>query len=468
MDQVQKSSNLIIDLDGTLIKTDLLIESAIGLIKKNPFYIFLLILWLLKGRANLKNQIASRIDLRVNLLPYRSKIIEIIQSYPGKKVLATASNYKYAKAVAEHLGIFDEFIASDAINNLKGKQKAKIIIEKFGTDFEYIGDSEADIPIWQQAQRGFVINPNNHLKKKISKLKNISVINDEFTPSLKSILALIRIHQWSKNILLFLPLIGAHELLNPSFMIKTLVGFFSFSLCASSVYILNDIIDLEEDRSHKTKKFRSLASGQVKIQTGLLIIPTLIITSILISTNLNLHFLIWLFIYYSLTFLYTIFLKKIAILDMVILTSLYIIRIISGAAINNIKITFWFLAFAVFLFFSLAIIKRFIEINESSHTASKRGYQDIDINLISISGVTSSYISILIIMLYLYNHSQSLIEQNPILLLILCFIMLYGYSRIWLLAYRKKLNDDPVVFVLKDKISLILGFVSGLIIFFLT
>jgi 4-hydroxybenzoate polyprenyltransferase/phosphoserine phosphatase len=467
MDQKSKST-LIIDLDGTLIKTDLLFESAIRLIKKNPFYIFLLIFWLLKGRANLKDKIASRVDLRVDLLPYRSQIIDIIRSHQGKKVLATASNYRYAKAVADHLGIFDEIIASDAVTNLKGKQKAKIIIEKFGTDFEYIGDSEADIPIWQKAQLGFVINPNNHLQKKISRLENMHIINDDSTPSLKAIFALIRIHQWSKNILLFLPLIGAHELLNTSFLIKTLSGFFSFSLCASSVYILNDLLDLEEDRSHKTKKLRSLASGQIKISTSIFIIPTLMLVSILIALSLNLQFLIWLFIYYSLTFFYTILLKRIVILDTIILTGLYIIRIISGAAINNIKITFWFLAFAVFLFFSLAIIKRFVEVNESSHTATKRGYEDIDISLISISGITSSYISILIMMLYLYNHSNSIVEQNPILLLILCFIMLYGYSRIWLFAYRKKLNDDPVVFILKDKISMILGLASGLIVFLLT
>lgn len=468
MPQDNNESILIVDLDGTLIKSDLLVESSIRLIKKNPLYIFLLIIWLFRGKAKLKNEIASRIDIRVDLLPYRTQIIEKIKSHTGKKVLATAAHYKYANAVANYLEIFDDVLASDEKTNLKGNKKVQFITERYGETFDYIGDSSADIPIWQKANKKYVVSPNNSLKNKLKKLSNIEFINENSTSTLKSYLNLLRVHQWTKNLLLFLPLIGAHNLFNFIYSFKTLVGVLSFSLCASSVYLLNDIFDLEEDRLHRTKKNRSIANGSIKISSALIVIPLLVVFSTLIALFLDMKFLLWLFVYYVLTLAYTIFLKRIVILDMIMLTSLYIIRIISGSVINNIKITFWFLAFAVFLFFSLAIIKRFVEVNESEHTAQKRGYQNIDINLISISGITSSYISVLIMMLYLYNHSNSTIEKNPLQLLILCLIMLYGYTRLWMLAFRRQVNEDPVVFILKDTTSLVLTIISGLIIFYLT
>ena len=461
-------TTLVIDLDGTLIKTDILIETTINLLKKNPFYVFYIFFWLIQGKANLKNQIAQRVDINASLLPYRACLIEKIKEHPGKKILATATHYKYATEIANYLGIFDEVLASDQNCNLKSLKKAEILKSKFGNNFDYIGDSSSDIPVWKEAQKAYIVNPNKALKKTLVNLPSFEFIEDQPESSFKSFVKLIRVHQWSKNLLLFLPLIGAHEIFNFNLSLKTFIGFISFSLCASSVYLLNDILDLESDRAHRTKKNRPLANANLSIVSALIAIPILILVSAILALNLNIEFLTCLIIYYLMTFFYTIILKKIVILDLIMLTTLYTIRIISGAVINNLKITFWFLAFAVFLLFSLAVIKRFVEINESEHTAKERGYHASDLNLISISGITSSQISILIIALYLYNHSDAVLDRHPIILLILCLTLLYGYTRLWLLAFRKQINDDPVVFILKDYISLILGLISVVILFYLT
>ncbi len=456
----EAKSTIIVDLDGTLIKTDCLYESFLLLIKKNPFYIFLVILWLFQGKAKLKYEIAKRVDLNVSLLPLNEKVIQFIKRFDGKKILATASNEKYAQAIAKNLNIFDDVLASSESFNLLGTNKAKVIQERYGNNYIYLGDSRHDIPLWQASNHAYVVNPSSSLIHKIkSKVQNIEIIQDEAPSKSKSFKAL-RPHQWAKNILLFAPLLAAHRYNEIDLLISTLIAFISFSLCASSVYILNDLTDLEDDRAHARKRNRPFASGALSLKYGIRLIPILLAISISIALQLGTAFLATLAIYYCITLAYSLFLKRIAIADTVTLSALYIIRMIAGAAVAAIPLSFWFLAFGIFLFYSLAVLKRYIEVVNSQATISNRGYLQADEKLLPIFGISSSYISILILMLYLHHISPMNIVEHPLLMLGLCFILLFWYTRLWSLAQRDQLHDDPVIFVLKDPTSIVLGLIS--------
>lgn len=467
---IKNNSTLVVDLDGSLIRTDLLYESFLILVKSNPLYVFLAILWLLKGKSNLKDQIASRVDIKVEALPYNEKVIHYIKRFNGKKILATASNEKYAKQVAEYLGVFDEVLASNKIYNLRGKDKAKVLLEKYPNGFEYIGDSMPDLKVWEHATRVLVCSPSKSFIKTIkAKLnKEPEIISEEVLCTWKAVFKALRPHQWAKNLLLFSPLAAAHMLTDTNVLFTVGLAAISFSFCASSVYILNDLFDLEDDRAHHRKKNRPFASGALPIPCGLALVPILLIASLLIALQLPLAFLITLIVYYAITLAYSLYFKRVVIVDIISLSVLYIIRMIAGAKAAGIPLTFWFLAFGVFLFFSLAVLKRYIELLNSNHTATKRGYRPNDIKLIPVFGISSAYLSILIMVLYLNQQTHLVVDHHPIMLLIICFIVLFWYTRLWILASRDELHDDPVVFVIKDLPSLLLGLIAALILYYLT
>ncbi len=449
---------LFVDLDGSLIKTDMLVESVFALLKQNPLVIFHIILWLLKGKAYLKNQIAARVEINPEMLPYNAAFLDYLRkeaSGAREIILATATNSKIAHGIADHVGVFKDVIASDDTTNLSGKRKLQKINEYTHDDkFAYAGNSTKDLPVWKHADEIIVVNPESGVEKAVGKLGGASHTFKESMPSLKTYLKAIRVHQWVKNALLFLPLLAAHKANDTALLLDAFIAFIAFGFCASSVYLLNDMLDLSADRQHKTKCKRPLASGSVNPVIATLLIPALLLGSLVISLFLPIEFLLVLFGYYITTVAYSFFLKKQAIVDVLLLASLYTLRIIAGGAATSIFPSFWLLAFSMFIFLSLALVKRSAELvnlrDSDEQDVKGRGYHSSDLEYLHSMGAASGYLSVLVIALYINSENVLVFYRHPEILWMLCPLLLYWVSRIWLKTGRGEVHEDPVLFAFKD------------------
>ncbi|KPK52780.1 MAG: hypothetical protein AMJ59_26540 [Gammaproteobacteria bacterium SG8_31] len=458
-DKLQKT--LFVDLDGTLIRTDLLIESVLSLVKQNIFYLFLLPVWLLNGRAYLKQQIADRVNIDPVTLPYREKLLEIIRKRRATGtpvILVTASPLKFANAVAHHLGVFDRVLASSGDTNLKGSKKLEVIRRNSGgNSFDYAGDSKSDLKVWTDASCAIVVNPATALLRRVRRLcDEVLVLNDPDRNRVHNYVTAIRLHHWLKNVLVFVPLILAHRLDEYALIGRAAVAFLSFGLTASSVYLLNDLLDLRSDRNHPSKCARPLASGAIPIEHAVLLIPILLSGALICASVLPLPFLITLAVYFTLTLAYSLRLKFAVILDVLVLAALYTLRLIGGATATTVVPSFWLLSFSMFLFLSLALVKRFSELklHTDRHAGvAVRGYTDDDLPMLSQLGSASAMMSVLVLALYINSDTVSVLYEHPQLIWLMCPLLLYLVSRIWLLAHRRKLHEDPVIFIIRDRRS---------------
>lgn len=464
------SNILVCDLDGTLIKTDMLFESVFMLIKKNPIYILVLPFWIVKGKAYLKSEIDKIVKINPQVLPYNKDVINFLNAKKingDKLVLATASNQNIADKIADYLGIFDEVYGSSNDFNLKSKNKRHFLNEKYGKqNYSYIGDSSADIPVWEDAKYAYLVNNGLSNKHKIDNLKE--EIGAKPKSTLKLVVKEIRVYQWVKNLLLFIPALMAHKT-NLDIYLTLFISFISFSLLASSVYVLNDLLDLDSDRQHPRKKNRPFASGNLSLLYGFILLPILIIVSFGLSIiYLPNEFTLTLLIYYIITNLYSFKLKRLELLDIITLGSLYTIRIISGGFAVDVKISPWLLAFSMFMFISLALLKRYTELltmlKENKLTASGRGYHVEDIDIIRSFGTASAYLSILVYALYAYSEQVQVLYSKPIIMWVVAVLLLYWITRLWFLAHRGQMTDDPIVFTGKDYVSWIIGVLVGILV----
>lgn len=473
-DIAMNNKPLIVDLDGTLIRTDILFESFFGLLKRNIFYIFLVPFWLLRGKAELKREIANRVDIDVSVLPYHQEFLHYLKGQQQSKrtlVLATASDIKYAQQVADYLGIFDEVFASDGVTNLSSSRKLEKLQAHYGdSGFDYAGNSSADFAVWQGAENAIVVNASTSVAAKAETLTQVSSTFKDDHFSVKTYLKALRVHQWVKNILIFVPLLLAHRFTDSYLFGNAALAFIAFSCCASSVYLLNDLLDLENDRHHPRKRKRPFAAGDIPLSKGLILTPVLLAIAIVIATFLPWYFAVVLAAYYVVTLAYSFKLKQVVMIDMLILAGLYTVRIIAGAAATLIEPSFWLLAFSVFVFTSLAMVKRYTELlavkSVEGNQPRGRGYVVEDIPLISALGAASGYISVLVLALYIQSGTVVSLYQTPILIWILCPIMLYWVSRVWMQAHRGQMHDDPVVFAIKDPASIICGLLMAIIVMF--
>lgn len=466
---------LFVDLDGTLIKSDLLFECLVPIIKNYFYALFLAPFWLLKGKAYLKDKFSDLVSINPEILPYNNNVLEYIRKEKengSKIILATASNIKLAKSISDYLGIFDDVIASSKEENLKGKNKLnkiKLYIENNNTnkEFSYIGDSKADVKIFNETDIPIVVGNKNVFNKIKSKNDKTTFVDGENDFSLKKFFKMIRTYQWVKNFLIFLPLILAHKFLDVNLLLKALVAFFSFSFLASSVYIINDIMDVESDRIHPSKKNRPIASGAVKISSALKVAFILMPLSFIISIFLGKEFLFVLLTYFITTSCYSFYLKKIMLVDILILSLLYTVRMFAGGVALNIYLSPWLFMFSMFFFFSLACAKRYSELyavrNNLQDEIKGRGYQAQDLEQIQIFGSSSGYIAILIFALYIQSDISMKLYKTPSFFWALCPIMLYWISRVWLLSHRGQMTQDPIIFALKDKVSYVVLILSIII-----
>lgn len=462
---------LCVDLDGTLVKSDLLFESFLLLIKNNWLYVLLCPYWLLwGGKAYLKQQIADRVAINPALLPYSQHFLSYLKEEKAKGryiALVTATDKKIATLIADHIGIFSEVIASDGLNNLKGKNKREVLNQRFGMNqYDYAGNDKADFDVWQHAREAILVNPTRAVVRKSKSITaSITQTFVEQQQGVKVLLKLLRVHQYAKNLLIFSPLIAGH-LFNAVAFLDSTLAFIIFCLLASSAYLLNDLLDLEADRQHKTKCNRAFAAGDISISVGLVCAPLMFIAACLFALLLPANFYFALLSYYALTLLYSFYFKKIMLLDVFVLAVLYTLRIVAGIVAINSNFSPWFITFSIFIFLSLAFVKRYSELyllqQQNKVSAVGRGYHVSDIDQLRIFGTISGYISVLVFALYIHSDNAAL-YQTPELLWSIGLILLYWISRIWMLATRGELHEDPVLFAIKDKVSWIAVFISGLI-----
>jgi 4-hydroxybenzoate polyprenyltransferase len=462
---IANQTPLCVDLDGTLIAGDLLWESVFALLRQNFLFVFLLPLWLCKGKACLKEQIASRVHLDPQTLPYRADVLKFLreQKEEGRYlVLATASSFRLVKPIADHLDLFDEVIASNPSRNLKGRAKLEQLQTRFEeTGFDYIGDSPADIPIWQNSQAAYVVQPSRRLLKQI----HVHCVPKHVfrTPekTLRPLVKLMRPHQWVKNLLLFVPLILAHQFLNFGSWALVSLGFAAFCLSASAVYVLNDLLDLQADRQHPNKRRRPLASGAISIPTGMVLFVGLFLGGFTLALIHSWQFAGVLALYLVVTTAYSFYLKKKPIMDVFVLAGLYTLRILAGGIAAGVLVTGWLMAFSIFFFISLALVKRYSELarlaSENHDQMDHRGYLIEDLGMIQSVGPASGYMAVLTMCLYINAHDVLKLYSDPQLLWVICLVLFYWITRIWFLARRRKLHEDPVVFAATDPVSYFSG-----------
>ena len=460
---------LCVDLDGTLVRTDLLVESWFGLLKHNTLLALLAPYWLIHGKARLKHEIARRIDLDVESLPYNGELLEHLrdQHRQGRRlVLTTASNLKYASRVADYLGIFEDVIASNAQTNVSGERKHRLLIERFGDGgFDYAGNARADLHVFPSARRTLLVNPEPGVERAGKRLGNLERSFHDESSKLRAYIRALRPHQWLKNVLVFVPLAAAHRLGNPELLGQAAAAFVAFGLCASSVYLLNDLMDLPADRAHPRKRNRPFASGAISVKAGLVLIPLLLTMAIGIAAALSVAFLLVLASYFVSTLAYSLWLKGKVMVDVLVLAALYTWRMLAGAAAVAIAPSFWLLAFSMFIFLSLAMVKRYAELLDlgagGSLAATGRGYELVDLATLQSLGAASGYCAVLVLALYINSDDVRENYEHPEVIWLLCPLLLYWISRMWQRAGRGQMYDDPIVFALRDPISRWVGIASA-------
>jgi 4-hydroxybenzoate polyprenyltransferase/phosphoserine phosphatase len=452
---------LCVDLDGTLVNTDTLVESAVLLAKVNPLYIFAMIFWLLSGKAYLKEQIARRARPDVTTLPYNQALLVWLreQQQAGRNlVLATAANHRIADAIGDHLQLFSQIIASSGGRNLGAGAKRDELEQRFGKrGYDYVGNSRDDLKVWSGCRKAILVNASPALAVRAAKYAEIEANFPNSHKPVRGLIGAMRPHQWSKNLLVFVSILVAQRYADIPLLISTLVAFVSFCLCSSSVYLINDLLDLESDRRHSEKHNRPFASGRAPVITGLLAAPVLLTASAALAWIAGKLFFAVLVLYFAVTLAYSFYLKRMALLDVLVLAILYTLRIIAGAAVASAMPSVWLVSFSMFIFTSLAMAKRYAELKalaaDAGAWASGRGYHVSDINIIAQLGAASGYISTLVLALYIDSHDVIETYHNQRMMWLLCPLLMYWIGRIWLVASRGELHQDPVIFATRDRVS---------------
>lgn len=458
---------LVVDLDGTLLKSDMLLETALAFLRRHPLHFYQPLLWLLRGgKAQLKAGLAESVFVDVANLPFNQVVLEWLREEKAQGrtlVLATATHRSYAERIGEHLGLFDRVLATDRETNLSAARKRDALVDVFGMEgFDYAGNSHDDVTVWEASDAAIVVNPDVGVARRAEAVANRVRVIETRSGVAKAWLKQLRMHQWLKNLLIFVPLLASHQLSAWS-LSRAILGFVFFSLCASSVYLLNDLLDLNEDRMHPTKRFRPFAAGRLSLKSGLLAFPLLLIAAFAGSLLLMPPaFTAVLALYYGVTLAYSLALKRVVVADVVTLAALYTVRIVAGTMACDLSLTFWLLAFSMFMFLSLALVKRYAELRMArdkggDQKISGRGYYPSDLEMLSSLGAASGYLSVMVLALYIQDASTAHLYSEPKFIWLACPLLLFWVSRTWMLTHRGFMHDDPVVFAVKDRISLLTG-----------
>jgi len=454
---------LCVDLDGTLIKSDSLFDAVCLFMRQTPAQFWRLPVWLAGGRARLKAEVARRAPLDAARLPYNAALLHYLQAEhrAGRQIyLTTGADGPLTGRVAAHLGIFAGELASDGATNLTNGKKLERLRERIG-DFDYIGNSRADLPLLANARHAMLANPTLGLRVAL-RLRRIPVtrIFLDRQPLSRTFFKAIRIHQWAKNLLLLAPLALSHKL-RPETVAAAVAAFFCFSFMASANYIVNDLVDIESDRCHSAKRFRPFAAGDLPVAGGVLLAIALVAASLLLLPMLPRAFALWLVAYIVATTAYSFYFKQVALVDVLVLSGLYTLRLLAGGAATGTEISHWLAGFAIFLFLSLAMVKRFSELENLSErgatAAHGRGYVVGDLEQIRSFGTSSATAAVVVFSLYITRPDVEALYKHAGRLWLIVPLMLFWLYRVWLLGSRGEMDDDPVVFALRDRMSLAVG-----------
>ena len=450
---------LVVDLDGTLIHSDLLWESIVLFLKQNILRAFLLPFWLLSGKAGFKERLAREVELDPAALPYDPAVLALVRAERARGrsiVLATGAQRRFAEQVAAHLDLFDLVLATGDGINLTSHNKARRLAELYGEHgYDYIGNARADLPVWLASARPWSVT-----------VKPFRLLDGRSTDhcgsvrpgTARALFKALRPRQWLKNLLVFVPMLAGHAL-DPETFTAALVAFVAFSLCASSAYLLNDALDAQDDRVHPTKHTRPIASGALSLPLALAASPLLALAALALCAAHNVLLLGAVLVYFVSTVAYSVYLKRLLMVDIVALAILYSLRVIGGAAATGIPPSFWLLAFSFFVFLSLALLKRHSElINLHKRGKDKtrgRGYTTEDLLPVGIMGVNSAFVSVLVFMLYFNSDNVLELYRTPEWLAGILPLLVFWLGRLWVLSFRGQVNEDPVLYVSKDKTSLV-------------
>ena len=457
---------LAVDLDGTLVAADTLLEASLSLIRQRPWSILLFLIWLSRGKAVLKAEIAKRATVHAESLPYRRDLVEYLQGERDKGrtiVLATASHRSTADSIAVYLGVFDVVLASTDAVNLKGASKRDALVKLYGLrGFDYIGDSKADKPVWAACRIGHVAGRMRRLPQ--SALAAGTQQGDVFsTPraGVKALLREIRVYQWVKNLLVLVPALLNHHF-NGEILKALATAFLGFSFVASGTYVINDVFDLEADRRHPRKCRRPLASGQISLGLGIAMAAGLLLAGLLLGLTNSLQLEACLLGYLALTLLYSSYIKGKPIIDVVALAMLYTLRVYAGGLVSRAYVSPWLFQFSIFLFLSLAFVKRYSELQRSSLQQSLeargRGYRLEDLSIIGQAGLGSGLLAGLVMALYVNGQDTLKVYPHPEMLWGVCPLFVYWIIRVWLIAHRGNMQEDPILFAFRDRVSYIVAF----------
>ena len=424
-------------------------------------------IWRFSGKLVLEERLAASCMIDPSALPYNSQVVQWLtaQKAEGRQItLATSGSKPVAELVAAHLGLFDDVLAINA-DPSAARSKRDALISSFGErGFDYLGSNRLDLPVWKIADKAYVVRTSSRLISQVKALGNLDEVIDTVRPALgRPVLDALRPHQWFKNLLVFVPLLTAHQYGNATSVLRSLLAFVVFGMVASSLYLLNDLIDVNHDRRHHSKRERPFAAGTLSLSCGWLLFPVLVLLAFTLASHaLPPAFLTWLATYFILALTYSLWLKQKVIVDVLSLTGLYELRIVAGAAAIGVPLSFWLLVFSLFIFLSLAFVKRFSELKATSSishggTVAGRGYVKDDLEIVLILGVASGFLSVLVLAFYIADVHTSELYSEPHLIWLACPLLLYWISRVWMIAHRGMALEDPISFALGDTTSWIVG-----------
>ncbi len=470
-DSQSKLRPLCVDLDGTLVKTDTFAQALLLLIRTRPAALLSIPRWASGGLAAFKKRVAQEIELDPAALPFHSDLLVFLNGEHEKGrtlLLVTASDQSVARRVADHVGIFSDVIASDGLVNLKAARKSDALVERFGENgFDYAGNSSDDLIVWGAAHETIVVNPNGSVRRAL-RGKSVRMFEDR-PPQWKAWLKALRVHQWIKNVLVFLPMLLAHELSDPVLYGKAVVAFFAFSFAASAIYLFNDLFDLHADQHHPRKHKRPLATGDVGLLSAGVASPILVLVALGLGSFLSASYVVVLLGYLLLTTLYSWRLKQMVLIDVITLSAFYAIRILAGTAAYGVETSPWLIAFSIAIFLSLGVVKRYAELREAVREnpekirARGRGYHAWHLPWLVGLGAGSGVLSAVVLALYIHSEKVMQFYKTPAILWLLCPMVLYWIGRIWWLAARGELSDDPLDFAARDPQTWGIGALSAVI-----
>ncbi len=454
---------LCVDLDGTLVKSDTLLDAACQFARRHPVRLLRLPLWLAGGKARLKIEVARAAPLDAARLPYNAELLRYLQAQrrEGRELwLATGADGSVAGRVAAHLGIFNGVLASDGQTNLTSGKKLAALNSRFGA-FDYIGNATADLPLLAGAREAMLANPTAGLRFAV-RMRAMPIARTflDKRPLPRTLAKAIRIHQWAKNMLLLAPLLLSHNL-RPGAVGAVVAAFFCFSFMASANYLFNDLLDIESDRRHPRKRLRPFAAGDLSVSAGLGLALLMAAASLALLPWLPRAFAFWLLLYILSTAAYSLYLKRIALVDVLVLSGLYTLRMLAGGAATGTEISHWLAGFSSFLFLSLAMVKRFSELENlrerGAASTHGRGYLVADLEQIRAFGTASAYAAVLVFSIYIARPDVAVLYKHASRLWLILPLLVYWLNRVWLLASRGELDEDPVIFAIRDRVSLAVG-----------